>query len=295
MFLLIQIPCRDEAAVLAATLADLPGRIEGVSRIERLVIDDGSVDDTVAVARAAGVEHILSLGARRGLARAYMAGLRHGLSLGADVIVNTDADNQYVGADIAALVAPIREGRADLVVGARPILEIEGFSRTKKMLQTLGSWSVRVLAGADVADAPSGFRAVNRAAAMRLFVHDGYTYTLETLIQAGRGGFRVLSTPIRVNPATRPSRLVKSNAHYVLRSVIAMARAFLTYKPFYVFAILAAGCLVATIAAIALGIELLAVATATLAGVCVVGGVLANQVAANRRLIEDMRAAQLER
>ena len=295
MFLLIQIPCRDEAAVLAATLADLPTEVAGVDRIERLIIDDGSTDETVAVARAEGVEHILSLGAHRGLARAYMAGLRHGLALGADVIVNTDADNQYVGEDITRLVAPIREGRADLVVGARPIQEIDGFSATKKMLQKLGSWCVRVLADADVADAPSGFRAVSRAAAQRLFVHDGYTYTLETLIQAGRGGFRVLSTPVRVNPATRPSRLVKSNASYVARSIVAMGRAFLTYKPFYLFAVLAAGCLVLSVAAIIFGVELLAVATATLAGVCVVGGVLANQIAANRRLIEDMRATALER
>lgn len=294
-FVLIQIPCRNEEAVLPTTLRDLPTALPGADRLERLVIDDGSTDGTVAAAQTAGVEHVLSLGAHRGLARGYMAGLRRGLELGADVIVNTDADNQYRGEDIAAIVAPILDGRADLVIGARPIAEIESFSPVKKMLQRLGSWTVRQLSGADVSDAPSGFRAVSRAAATRLFVHDGYTYTLETLIQAGRGGFRVLSVPIRVNAETRPSRLVKSNASYVARAIVAMARAFLTYKPFYVFAALGAACLFMAFIALLAGSTAFSAAGLSLAGLSVVAGVLANQIAANRRLIEDLRADAFDR
>lgn len=294
MFVLIQIPCRDEAAILPVTLAALPSRLPHVDRIERLIIDDGSVDGTVDAARAAGVEHIVSLGARRGLARAYMAGLRRGLALGADIIVNTDADNQYCADDIGALVAPILAGHADLVIGARPIAEIASFSPTKKALQRLGSWTVRQLSGAQVADAPSGFRAVSREAAASLFVHDGYSYTLETLIQAGRGGFRIVSAPIRVNPPTRPSRLVKSTAGYVARSVIAMGRAFLTYRPFLVFAALALGAAVCAAVMLLAGAVAFGAALFALSGASVLAGVLANQIAANRRLIEDMRAASFD-
>jgi len=203
--------------------------------IEVLVIDDGSSDDTVNVARAHGVQHVVGFRTNQGLARAFMLGIHSCLARGADIIVNTDADNQYVGADIEKLVRPIIEGRADLVIGARPIAQIEHFSPIKKLLQRFGSWAVRRVSGTSVADAPSGFRAISRETALALNVFSSYTYTLETIIQAGQKNLSVVSVPIRVNGELRPSRLVRSIPSYVQRSILTMLRIFIVYKPLRFF------------------------------------------------------------
>ncbi len=235
MKLIIQMPCYNEAGTLALALAELPRSVKGFDQVEWLIIDDGSTDDTVDVARRSGVNHVVSFKKNQGLARGYIAGLRACLELGADVIVNTDADNQYNAGDIPALVTPILEGRADIVIGARPINTIEHFSLAKKGLQRLGSLVVRKVSGTDVEDAPSGFRAVSRDAAMRLHVFNDYTYTLETIIQAGRKNMVVLSVPIRVNEDLRPSKLVKSIPNYIKKSIFTMLRIFVVYKPFKFF------------------------------------------------------------
>ena len=236
MKLIIQIPCYNEEEDLPMALAELPREVPGFDAVEWLVIDDGSRDGTVAVARAHGVDHVISLPRNRGLASAFTAGLEAGLALGADVIVNTDADNQYCADDIPALVGPIVRGEAELVIGERPITDIAHFSPLKKALQKLGSAVVRWLSRTDVRDAPSGFRAMSRGAAMRLNVFSEYTYTLETIIQAGQKGMAVTSVPVRVNGATRPSRLVSGLGSYVQRSVATMLRIFVTYRPLRVFA-----------------------------------------------------------
>jgi glycosyltransferase involved in cell wall biosynthesis len=211
--LVIQIPCLNEAATLPATLRELSRLVPGFDSVEWLVIDDGSIDGTAAVARSCGVDHVLRLDHNQGLARAFMAGIEYALKMGADVIVNTDGDNQYSAASIPDLVRPIIEKRALMVVGARPIAEIEHFSPIKKFLQRFGSWVVRAASGAEIADAPSGFRAIHRDAAVRLKVFSQYTYTLETIIQAGRKGIPVVSVPIEVNGFMRPSRLISSLSH----------------------------------------------------------------------------------
>jgi len=233
--LIIQIPCYNEAETLAIALSYLPKEVDGVDEVEWLVIDDGSTDATVEVARANGVDHVVSHTHNRGLAAAFMTGLDASLKLGADIIVNTDADNQYNAEDIPALVAPVLAGSAEIVVGARPIAEIEHFSPIKKMLQKLGSWAVRVASKTDIPDAPSGFRAITRDAAMRLNVFNAYTYTIETIIQAGQKGMAITSVPVRVNEDLRPSRLVKSVPSYVKRSLITIVRIFMTYKPMRFF------------------------------------------------------------
>ncbi len=235
MKLIIQIPCFNEAETLAVALAELPRSVDGFDSVEWLVIDDGSRDATVEVARGCGVDHVVSFKRNQGLARAYMAGLRASLELGADVIVNTDADNQYCAADIPALTAPILHGTADIVVGTRPIGTIRHFSLLKKLLQGLGSAVVRGVSGTTVEDAPSGFRAVSREAAMRLHVFNEYTYTLETIIQAGRKNMVVASVPVRVNEELRPSRLVKSIPSYIKKSIFTMLRIFVVYRPFRFF------------------------------------------------------------
>ena len=229
--LIIQIPCYNEEDSLPITLAELPREIPGVDKVEWLVIDDGSTDRTAQVAAELGVDHIVSMKRNSGLAKVFMAGLDASLRLGADIIVNTDADNQYCAADVPLLVEPILQGRADYVVGARPIAEIPHFSPIKKALQKLGSWAVRVASKTEVPDAPSGFRAMSRDCALRLNVLSEYTYTLETIIQAGLAGMAIESVPIRVNADLRPSRLVKSMRFYVRRSLVTIARIFMTYKP----------------------------------------------------------------
>lgn len=236
--LIIQIPCLNEEGTLPATIADLPRTVPGFDRVEWLVIDDGSSDRTVEVARQLGVDHVVSHGRNRGLAAAYMTGLDHSLRLGAHVIVNTDADNQYRADGIPSLTAPVLAGHADMVVGERPIEEIDEFSRVKKLLQRLGSRVVRAFSGTDVRDAASGFRSVSREAALRLRVFGRYTYTIETLVQAGWEGLRVASVPIGVNPKTRESRLVRSIPRYVFRSATTIVRTFALYKPFRFFLVL---------------------------------------------------------
>ena len=207
----------------------------GFDKVEWLVIDDGSTDDTAELAKRLGVDHVVRHPHNRGLAAAFMTGLEACLRLGADVIVNTDADNQYEAADIPKLTAPILAQEADMVIGARPIDETEHFSWIKKKLQRLGSWAVRVASKTDVIDAPSGFRAISREAAMRLNVFNPYTYTLETIIQAGVSNLRVVSVPISTNADLRPSRLVKSIGSYVRRSLVTILRVFATYRPMVLF------------------------------------------------------------
>jgi glycosyltransferase involved in cell wall biosynthesis len=235
MKLIIQIPCYNEEETLAIALADLPRQVPGIDLVEWLVIDDGSSDRTVDVAKAHGVDHIVRFNYNRGLARAYMAGLEASIRAGADIIVNTDADNQYCAADIPRLVEPILRSQADLVIGARPIDDIEHFSPIKKLLQRLGSYAVRVASGTDIPDAPSGFRAISREAALQLNVFNEYTYTLETIIQAGQRGMKVAWVPIRTNGYLRPSRLVKSISIYVRRSLFTILRIFMTYRPMRFF------------------------------------------------------------
>lgn len=233
--LIIQIPCYNEEDSLGVTLAALPRQLPGVDVIEWLVIDDGSRDRTVEVAQQYGVDHIVSFPTNQGLAKAFMAGLEAGLKAGADIIVNTDADNQYCADDIPLLIQPILLNQAEIVVGARPIQKISHFSPTKKLLQKLGSWVVRLASKTDIPDAPSGFRAFSREAAMQLNVFNEYTYTLETIIQAGQKGMAITSVPIRTNPALRPSRLVKSTGAYVLRSLFTILRIFMVYQPLRFF------------------------------------------------------------
>ncbi|HNR94045.1 MAG TPA: glycosyltransferase family 2 protein [Kiritimatiellia bacterium] len=233
--LIIQIPCLNEEEHIGHTLASLPRAVPGFDQVELLVIDDGSSDNTVAVARAAGADHVVSLSSHQGLARAFIAGLDRAVELGADVIVNTDADNQYCADDIPQLTLPVLEGRADMVVGERPIESIGHFSAAKKRLQRLGSWVVRAASGTQIPDAPSGFRALSADAARRLNIFSNYTYTLETIIQTGHKNMSVLSVPVRTNAFVRPSRLMKSTLRYVWHSLITIVRIFVVYRPFRFF------------------------------------------------------------
>src|SRR5690606_534517 len=226
MKLIIQIPCLNESGTLAIAIGALPRSVPGFDTVEWLIIDDGSTDGTAELAKQLGVDHVVQHPVNRGLATAFMTGLDACLRLGADVIVNTDADNQYEAQDIPLLTGPIVERRADMVIGARPIDDTEHFSWVKKKLQRLGSWAVRVASKTNIANAPSGFRAISRATAMQLNVFNAYTYTLETIIQAGRSNLRVVSVPIRTNPDLRPSRLVKSIRSYVQRSLVTILRVF---------------------------------------------------------------------
>jgi len=236
MKLIIQIPCLNEEQTLPATIADLPRELPGIERVELLVVDDGSTDRTVEVARECGVEHIVRLTNNKGLAAGFQAGLDACLKLGADVVVNTDADNQYKGADVAKLVAPIVAGEADMVVGDRRVAEIDHFSPAKKRLQRLGSWVVRRVSGTPITDATSGFRAYNREAALQLSVVDNFTYTLESLIQAGKMLVAVDEVEIGTNPKTRESRLFASSGAYVRRNAPAILRIYARYEPLRAFA-----------------------------------------------------------
>lgn len=239
MKLIIQIPCYNEAETLEIALNDLPKKLDGIDQIEYLIINDGSKDNTVEVAKKWGVHHVVNFKQNKGLAKGFMAGLDEALRQGADIIVNTDADNQYCAADIAALIAPILEGKADYVVGARPIDQTEHFSFVKKKLQHFGSWVVRKASNTDIPDAPSGFRAMSREAAMRINVVNDYTYTLETIVQAGRERIPITSVPIRTNEELRPSRLFSSIWGYVKKSMLTIIRAYIMYKPLKCFSYLA--------------------------------------------------------
>ena len=235
MKLIIQVPCYNESETLAITLNELPRKVEGFDEVEWLIINDGSTDNTAEVAKACGVDHIVSFTKNQGLARGFMAGLDACLKFGADVIVNTDADNQYNAADIPLLVKPVLEGKADIVIGARPIGNIRHFSPVKKVLQKIGSLVVKRMSNADIPDAPSGFRAFSREAALQLNVFNEYTYTLETIIQAGQKNMAIMSVPVRVNKDLRPSRLVKNIPSYITESIVTIIKIFVVYKPFRFF------------------------------------------------------------
>jgi glycosyltransferase involved in cell wall biosynthesis len=302
MKLVIQMPCLNESGTLAIAVGALPREVPGFDVVEWLVVDDGSSDDTSELARRLGVDHVVRHSVNRGLATAFMTGIEYGLGLGADVIVNTDADNQYEAADIPKLTAPILAGAADMVIGARPIGQTEHFSWIKKKLQHLGSWAVRVASKTDVADAPSGFRAISREAALRLNVFNAYTYTIETIIQAGLSNLRVLSVPIQTNPDLRPSRLVKSIGSYVRRSLVTILRVFIIYRPLAFF--LTTGALVGTVGLALAGRYLYFVAIGhgaghvqsvilasilvTLSALLGVLGIVAELIAVNRKLLERM-------
>lgn len=306
MKLVIQIPCKDEAAQLPATLAALPRRLDGIDQLLWLVVDDGSTDDTAAVALSLGVDHVVRIPSNRGLANAFSTGLEASCRLGADVVVNLDADNQYDAAAIPAMVQPILAGDADIVVGCRPIAAIAHFSPLKKWLQGFGSRVVRVISGVEVSDATSGFRAYSREAAMRLNVYSRYTYTLETLIQAGQSGLQVAEIPVGINPPTRASRLIKSVPRYVWRSMLTILRSFLTYRPLGFFLLPAMFCFAVSAAIGGLFLAqylrddgsghvqslILAAILSIIGAVCVAIGLLANQLAANRRLLEQLQLAQ---
>jgi glycosyltransferase involved in cell wall biosynthesis len=308
--LIIQIPCYNEEQTLAAALADLPHEIDGIDKIEWLVIDDGSTDETVNVAKRNGVDHIVSHPTNLGLAKAFMTGLSTCLELGADIVVNTDADNQYRADCIPDLIYPILEGKAEIVVGARSIDEIADFSPTKKFFQKLGSWTVRLVSGTNIPDSPSGFRAISSSAARQLNVFNKYTYTLETIIQAGQKDIPITWVPIRTNEYMRPSRLVKSVPSYIARSMVTIFRIFVVYKPFRFF--MGVGLVLFLIGTVT-GLRFLyyffaesgeghiqsLILSSILIGIgfqTVMGAFLADLLSVNRRLLEELqyKSRQLE-
>lgn len=235
MKLIIQIPCYNEAETLALALKSLPREIDGLDEIKWLIINDGSNDNTVDVAKECGVDYIVNFIQNRGLAEGFMAGIKECIKQGADIIVNTDADNQYEAKDIPKLIKPILDNKAEYVIGERPINQTKHFSFMKKMLQKIGSWVVRKASNTLIPDAPSGFRAMSRECAKRLNVYNEYTYTLETIIQAGQKNFAITSVPIRTNEDLRPSKLVSSIPSYIKKSVITIVRIFVVYQPFKFF------------------------------------------------------------
>ncbi|MBK5220696.1 MAG: glycosyltransferase family 2 protein [Thermoleophilia bacterium] len=312
MKLIVQIPCLNEEATLPATIADIPRQLDGFDAVELLVIDDGSTDRTVEVARECGVEHVVRLTNNKGLAAGFQAGLDACLKLGADVVVNTDADNQYSGADVAKLVAPILAGDADMVVGDRQIASIDHFSGSKKGLQRLGSWVVRRLSGTEITDTTSGFRAYNREAALQLLVVDNFTYTLESLIQAGKMLVAVDEVKIATNPQTRESRLFGSTGAYVRRNGPAILRIYARYEPLRAFASAGAVVLLLALAAwmpflidwifngdsnghvqsLILG-AVLFIAAIQLFALGVIGDLLAGQRVMTQRVFERVRRVEL--
>jgi len=241
MKLIIQIPCYNEAETLPVTLSDLPRSLPGIDEIEWLVMDDGSVDQTAEVARSLGVDHIGRFSQNQGLGRAFFAGLELALRAGADIIVNTDADNQYDAGYIPQLIAPILEHRAEIVVGDRGVANLAHFSLSKRLLQRMGSWVVQSASGQNVPDATSGFRAFSREAALRISVLSDYSYTLETLIQAGVRHLGVVYVPVRARPQTRASRLMRSIPHYMFQSTLTILRSYAMYQPLRVFLVLGFG------------------------------------------------------
>lgn len=301
MKLIIQIPCYNEAETLEIALNHLPKKIDGIDEIEYLIINDGSRDNTVEVAKNWGVNYVVNFRTNRGLAKGFMAGLDACLRSGADIIVNTDADDQYCGDDIEKLVRPILDGRADMVIGERPIDATEHFSPLKKKLQHIGSWTVRVASKTEIPDAPSGFRALSREAAMRMNVTNEYTYTLETIIQAGRTRMALESVPVRTNPELRKSRLFSSMFSYVKRSMITIVRSFMMYKPLRFF--IGIGTVIFMIGVI-LGLRflwffangagnghtqslILAAVLLMMGFQTCINGLMADLIAANRKLLED--------
>ena len=303
MKLIIQIPCYNEAETLEIALNALPKQIAGVDEIEYLIINDGSSDDTEKVALEWGVNYIVHFKRNLGLAKGFLAGIDLALRHGADIIVNTDADNQYCADDIEKLILPILEKKADIVIGERPIEEIEEFSWIKKKLQRFGSFVVRVASKTDIPDAPSGFRAYSRKAAMRVNVHNEYTYTLETIVQAGRNKMAITSVPVSTNPELRKSRLMSSIGSYIKKSMLTILRAVLMYKPLQVFTLLGA---VSMAGGIAIGIRflcfyfqgnggghtqslILAAMLIIIGSQTFVAGMQADIISANRKLLEDMQ------
>lgn len=301
---IIQIPCYNEEETLGATLAALPTSLPGVDVVEVMIVDDGSEDDTVAVAQSHPAHYIVRLPRNQGLAKAFMVGLEHAVDAGADIIVNTDADNQYHADDIEKLIAPIMAGRAEIVIGARPIASIAHFSPLKKFLQRFGSWVVRVASNTNIPDAPSGFRAINRDAAQQIKVFSDYTYTLETIIQAGQKGMAIISVPVRTNEELRPSRLAKGTRSYVWRSFLTIVRIFIVYRPFRFFAILGGiifglGFLVALRFVFFLFAEtggghvqslILASLLMSMGFLVLITGILADLISVNRKLLEQVDA-----
>lgn len=303
MKLIIQIPCYNEAETLEIALNDLPKHIDGIDEIEYLIINDGSADNTVEVAKNWGVHYVVNFRKNKGLAKGFMAGLDACLRNGADIIVNTDADNQYCGEDIEKLVRPILEGKTDIVIGERPIDQTAHFSPLKKKLQHFGSWVVRKASKSSIPDAPSGFRAYSREAAMQLNVTNEYTYTLETIVQAGRNRIPMDSVPIRTNAELRPSRLFSSMMGYVKRSMLTIIRAYIMYKPLKFFTIVGS---IPFFGGLILGIRYLVymfmggavghIQSLILAAVLLMMGFMtyiiglqADTIAANRKLLEDMQ------
>ncbi len=303
MKLIIQIPCYNEAQTLEIALNSLPKQIDGIDTIEYLIINDGSEDDTVEVARRWGVDYVVNFRTNRGLAKGFMAGLDACLRNGADIIVNTDADNQYEGADIEKLVRPILEGRTDIVIGARPIDDTPDFSPLKKKLQHFGSWVVRKASKSTIPDAPSGFRAYSREAAMRLNVTNEYTYTLETIVQAGRTKLAMDAVPVRTNEEIRPSKLMKSMASYIKKSILTIGHVFMLYKPLQFFVTIGS---VIFLLGVVVGIRFLVfyfhglgnghIQSLILAAILlllgfetVLVGLLADVIASNRKILEDVQ------
>ena len=303
MKLIIQIPCYNEEETLELAYNDLPRHIDGIDTIEYLIINDGSKDRTAEKAKELGFHHIVSFKQNKGLAKGFMAGIDACLHLGADIIVNTDADNQYCGADIEKIVRPILDKKADIVIGERPIDQTEHFSWKKKKFQHLGSWVVRAASGTDIPDAPSGFRAYSREAALRLNVVNEYTYTLETIIQAGNNKTAMTSVPIRTNPETRPSRLFSSMWRYMKRSSTVITRSFVMYKPLKFFMTIGT---ILMLAGAALGIRFLIllgmgegdghIQSLILTAIFIMMGfqtitigLLGDTIASNRKILEDVQ------
>ena len=304
MKLIIQIPCYNEAETLEIALNDLPKKIDGIDEIEILIINDGSKDNTVEVAKNWGVNYVVNFKKNKGLAKGFMAGIDACLKNGADIIVNTDADNQYCADDIETIIRPILNGEADIVIGERPIDQTAHFSWLKKKLQHFGSWVVRKASNTGIPDAPSGFRAYSREAAMQLNVVNEYTYTLEQIVQAGRTKIPIMSVPIRTNAELRPSRLFHSMFGYVKKSMITIVRAYIMYKPLRFFSVMS---IFPFVGGFALGVRyivliimgnaeghiqslLLCSLLIMISIMILVLGLMADVIAANRKISQEIQA-----